>query len=328
MQQQVQQQTSSQPQQLISEEQLRYYEKEGYRRVGNHSAVKVCEWTKKSIRGQDVCYKCQFYGIHSWQCVQMSPTFFCDHRCVFCWRDIKYVFPKWQGPIDDPKDIIDGAIKAQIDYLQGFWGNEKAVKEKLEQAETPMHFAISLTGEPTMYPRLHEMIDELHRRKISSFLVTNGTLPEMVEKLTEHQPTQIYFSVYGPDKETYIKTANPLPADAWERLHKSLSFVKKFKRSVIRLTLTKYYNFTDPAGYARIINFAEPTFVELKGYMWVGHSRERLEPKNMPYWNELESFAEAICMHTGYKIVDKKEISKVILLAKEEFDGRIMQFDV
>ena len=48
----------------------------------------------------------------------------------------------------------------------------------------------------------------------------------------------------------------------------------------------------------------------------------------MPYWNELESFAEAICMHTGYKVVDKKEISKVILLAKEEFDGRIMNFDV
>jgi len=310
----------------VTEAQLKYYESEGYRRVGNHSAVKVCEWTKKSIRGKDVCYKCQFYGIHSWQCVQMSPTFFCDHRCVFCWRDIKYVFPKWQGPIDEPKDIIDGAINAQVEYLQGFWGSDKIVREKMQEAETPMHFAISLTGEPTMYPRLHEMIDELHKRKISSFLVTNGTLPEMISKLTEHQPTQIYFSVYGPDKETYIKTANPLPKDAWERMLESLSFAKKFKRSVIRLTLTKDYNFTDPAGYAKIINFAQPTFVELKGYMWVGHSRERLEARNMPYWNELESFADAICQHTDYEVVDKKELSKVILLGKGNQDGRIMTF--
>jgi len=64
---------------------------EGYRLVGNHSAVKICAYCKKAIKGQDVCYKNTFYGIESWRCVQMSPTFFCDHRCVFCWRDIEYV---------------------------------------------------------------------------------------------------------------------------------------------------------------------------------------------------------------------------------------------
>jgi len=88
---------------------------EGYRIVGNHSAVKVCEYTKKAIRGKDVCYKNTFYGIESWRCIQMSPTFYCNHRCVFCWRDIDYSWPRWQGPVDDPKEIVDGCIKAHVE---------------------------------------------------------------------------------------------------------------------------------------------------------------------------------------------------------------------
>ena len=35
---------------------------EGYRLVGNHSAVKTCGWTKSMIRGQGGCYKLKFYG--------------------------------------------------------------------------------------------------------------------------------------------------------------------------------------------------------------------------------------------------------------------------
>ena len=34
-----------------------------------------------------------------------------------------------------------------------------------------------------MYPRINEMIRELHRRKISSFLVTNAQFPERIELL-------------------------------------------------------------------------------------------------------------------------------------------------
>ena len=34
-----------------------------------------------------------------------------------------------------------------------------------------------------MYPRINEMIRELHRRKISSFLVTNAQFPERIEQL-------------------------------------------------------------------------------------------------------------------------------------------------
>lgn len=300
---------------------------EGYRLVGRHSAMKVCLYCKKSIKSQDVCYKNTFYGIKSWRCIQMSPTFFCDHRCVFCWRNTDYVWPKWQGPVDEPKDIVEGSIKAHIEYLQGFKGNPKAVSRKLKEMEKPLHFAISLTGEPTMYPKLPEMIDYIKSKGMTAFLVTNGTIPAMVEKLLKHQPTQIYISLYGPNEEIYRKTANPITKSAWENLQKSLSLMHKFKRNTIRLTLTKGYNFTNPEGYAKLIEKYKPMFVEAKAYMWVGHSRERLEMHNMPTHNEIMEFAKKIEENSSYKVIGEKEESRVALLMKKDFEGRKMNFE-
>jgi len=300
---------------------------EGYRLVGNHSAVKVCVYCKKSIKDEDVCYKNTFYGIESWRCVQMSPTFYCDHRCVFCWRDIDYVWPKWQGVVDDPKFIVDESIKAHIELLQGFKGNPKSVQEKLKAMEKPLHFAISLTGEPTMYPRLPEIIDYIKEKGMTAFLVTNGTIPEMVEKLIEHQPTQLYISVYGTNKEMHQRTANPITKDAWEKLNKSLALMHKFKRNVMRLTLTRDYNFMDPEGYAKLIEKYKPMFVEAKGYSFVGHSQKRLEVKNMPYHHEILEFAKKIEENSSYKVIDAKEESSVALLVKEDFEGRKMEFE-
>lgn len=300
---------------------------EGYRIVGNHSAIKVCEYCKKAIKGQDVCYKNTFYGIESWRCIQMSPTFYCNQRCVFCWRDIDYTWPKWKGPIDAPEEIVEGCIKAHIEYLQGFKGNEKAVGERLKQMEKPLHFAISLTGEPTMYPKLPEMIDYIKSSGMTAFLVTNGTLPEMVEKLLEHQPTQLYISVYGPNKEIHRRASNPIQKDAWERLQKSLSMLHKFRRNVMRLTLVKGINLVDPEGYAKLIEKHRPMFVELKGYMHVGHSQQRLEIGNMPFHEDIMEFSREVEKHSSYKIIDEKKESRVALMVKEDFEGRKMEFE-
>ena len=299
---------------------------EGYRLVGNHSAVKICEYCKKSLTGKDVCYKNTFYGIESWRCVQMSPTFYCDHKCVFCWRNIDYTWPKCQGQVDDPKLIVDESIKAHIEYLQGFKGNKNAVEKRLKEMEKPLHFAISLTGEPTMYPKLPEMIDYLKKKGLTSFLVTNGTIPGMVKKLIKHQPTQLYISVYGPNKEIYQKTANPIAGDSWEKLHKSLSMLPKFKRTTIRLTLVKGINMIKPELYANLIDKYKPMFVECKGYVWVGHSRERLMIENMPTHHEIMEFAKKIEKNSSYKVIDEKKESRVALLVRKDFKGRKMDF--
>jgi len=149
-------------------------EKKGYRFVGRHSAIKICEWCRESVRGNNVCYKEKFYGISSHRCIQMSPAvFFCDHKCLFCWRSTPFL-PKWSGVADEPTDIIDGCIEEQKKILQGFFGGE-CDKKKLREAMQPKHVAISLVGEPTLYPKLPQLIDEIKDRKMTAFLVSNGT---------------------------------------------------------------------------------------------------------------------------------------------------------
>ncbi|MBN1159983.1 MAG: 4-demethylwyosine synthase TYW1, partial [Candidatus Diapherotrites archaeon] len=90
----------------LTKEQIEKLEKQQYRVVGNHSVVKICEWCKKSLRGEGVCYKQKFYGIKSHRCLQMSPALLCDQRCLFCWRDTS-IFNSlgWIGAVDNPEEI-------------------------------------------------------------------------------------------------------------------------------------------------------------------------------------------------------------------------------
>ncbi len=306
---------------ILNQEQIERLENAGYRLVGpsKHSAVKICSWTKEAIRGMNFCYKQKFYGISSHRCLQFTPALpFCTHKCVFCWRDINITYPKWIGPVDDPKVILDEAIEAQRELLMGFKGNPSVDPKIFEEAMNPNQTAISLAGEPTMYPRLPELIDETKRRKMTSFLVTNGTIPEMVEKLLDHQPTQLYVTLTGPNEEVYKRTSRPMIKDGWQRLLKTLSLLKEFDcNTVIRLTLVKGFNLVKAEGYAKIIAKYEPKFVEAKAFMSVGYARQRLPYESMPLHDEIRKFAEEIAKRSGYKIKDEKRDSRVVLLVRE-----------
>ena len=65
--------------------------------------------------------------------------------------------------------------------------------EKLEEGLSPRHCALSLVGEPIMYPEINALVDELHRRHISTFLVTNAQFPEKIKMLKPI--TQVIFSI-------------------------------------------------------------------------------------------------------------------------------------
>ena len=290
----------------------------GYRFVGRHSAMKVCTWTKHDIRGKDSCYKNKFYDITSSQCLQMTPVmFFCSFNCRHCWRNFDYMMPRQKEDWDDPKSIIDGCIREQRQMLTGFGGSDTADKEKLIKAQDPKHVAISLSGEPTMYPHLPEFVDEILARNMTAFLVSNGTYPEMIETLLNHQPTNLYISLYGTNKEMYKRAAVPMQKDFWERVMKSLSLINDFDtNTVIRLTLAKRINFEDPEGYARIIDAAGPKFIECKAFMAVGGSRKSMEYSDMPLHPEILEFAEQIEKHSSYHIIDQKKESRVVLLKR------------
>ena len=189
---------------MIKEEVKKVLEKQGYRFCGDNSAIKVCEWCKKAILGEDVCYKNTFYGIKSWRCVQMTPSLSnCTHLCSFCWRDLNYTDKNVVSNPDNPKEVVDNAIKQHVKYLRGFGGNKKRDQKRFEEALKPLHFAISLAGEPTLYPKLGELIQEIHKRGMTTFVVSNGTNPEELLKLKNNLPTQLYLTLPAPNEEVY-----------------------------------------------------------------------------------------------------------------------------
>jgi tRNA wybutosine-synthesizing protein 1 len=71
-------------------------------------------------------------------------------------------------------------------------------------------------------------------------------------------------------------------------------------------------------GYAEAIRKASPTYVEPKAYMHVGFSRLRMGFENMPSYGQIREFSSQLADETGYRIVDKSEESRVVLLSKLE----------
>ena len=305
-------------------------EKQGYRFVGDHAAVKICRWTKKSIRGEGVCYKEKFYGIKSHQCCQMSPWLGCSNSCIHCWRAIELDFNKLikKDKIKSPKEMIDECIKEQRKLLLGFKNHRVTNMEKYNEAQEPMQFAISLSGEPTLYKKVGELIEELRKQGKTSFLVTNGLYPEKIKELKEKNqlPTQLYVSVNTPNKKLYAKFHRSSLKNAWEKLNKTLDIMSKLNcRTVFRMNLVRDLNMIEPENYAKMIKKANPMFIEVKGFMSVGFARKRLGYDRMPTHEEITDFSKKIIkelnkLKEDYKILGEKLESRVLVLGKNKDD--------
>lgn len=309
----------------FSEKSLEKYKNAGYRVVGKHlhTGVEVCRWAKESLRGGKPCYK-SVYGIQSHRCVQMTPTLnFCNLNCQWCWRTFRPNRKKSAKVWDNPKDIIDAAIAAQRNLLSGWGGNPKTSSQILKEALNPKHFAISLDGEPTFYPKIAELIKEIKKRGMTAFLVTNGTTPIKLKELLKKKaaPTNLYISVYGPGaKEFGVGTGAKV--NLWKNVLSSLKLFPQFEkqtcRTVFRVTCTKGLTMLLPIMYSELIKMSKPMFVELKGYAWLGESRKRLEQEAVPTIEELQEFAKDIIRYTKYKIKHIDNRSRVIILVRDE----------
>ncbi len=295
--------------------------KQKYHIVGSHSAVKTCRWLRKSLVGDTVCYKSKFYGIQTHRCLQMTCALnLCTQQCLYCWRYYDSSVDRTTMvniEVDNPQEIIKGALVEQKRLLSGY--NPKAHKKvdpkKYIEALSPRHVAISLSGEPALYPRLGELIEEFHRMDFTTFLVTNGTVPDRLSEITE--PTQLYISLSAPTEEIYRRLCKPQIPNGWKKLNETLELLHSFNcPTVLRLTLIKQHNLEHVEDYAKLITKAESVYIEPKAYMWVGHSRDRLALTHMPLHEEIRAFAEKLSQLTGYKILDEVSMSRVVLMSK------------
>ncbi len=305
------------------------FESANYGIVGNHSGVEICSWTKKALRNQGVCYKQKFYGIDCHRCAQISPALaWCQQACIYCWRPMEWMKEQImkKDEVDEPQEIIDGCVKARKKLLSGIGGAYDVNKELFYEAfmRFPSHWAISLAGEPTIYPRLDELIKLLksHEEVKSVFLVTNGQEPKMLQTLAKKKalPSQLYLSLSAPNENQFKKINMPRKGASWKKLMATMRLFPKLKcRRVIRLTLIKGINDAKNtlSQYARIIELAKPDFLEVKGYTWLGLSRKRLKEENMPLHDDVVNWSKLLAEKLkSYSIIDEDKRSRIVLFKR------------
>jgi tRNA wybutosine-synthesizing protein 1 len=257
--------------------------------------------------------------------MEMTPTAMnCENRCVYCWRPTEF-YDTLEMPaelVDEPDVIVQNLLHERRKLINGFYGNNKNEKKKLDESLLPTHYAISLSGEPTMYPKLPQLIRYLKTLKAtkSIFLVTNGQEPQMLDRLVNEDalPTQLYLSTNASNRKTFYRINRPRHKDAWERWWKSLRFLETVNtRTVLRMTMIREYN--DNTKFieelAEMLLEANPHFIELKSYMHIGMSTQRLKKNNMLEMSEIRNLASQIHdKMTDFSIMDESEISRVIVL--------------
>jgi len=397
------------------------YIKTTYRIIGNnkHTAIKPCHWLEQRLmtgRNNRNCYKGVF-GVESHRCLQNTPSLpFCNHQCVFCWRDIELgsIGSDFIVEPDEPKELINEMIRHQQDiiknhlplrrYLDNYeimidilffmllqnkahnvnslsdnlhisknkverainlLKNQEFIKPiensinnfmldteisccidsrdeierliKLEltnpddimtahaEAMNPNHAAISLDGEPLLYPKMSQYIEEFRNRGITTFIVTNGTLPQKIESL-DHLPSQFYITIAAPNQNVYKKICRPMIKNGWTEIMKSLELVQSLScRSLIRLTAVKNLNLKDDfiKDYVKIIERANPNFFEIKGFTLQAKAllvKERLKSEEsiqyyFPDYEYLESIALKFEEIGNFPLIYRNKASRDFLFA-------------
>ncbi|MFX1253015.1 MAG: 4-demethylwyosine synthase TYW1 [Promethearchaeota archaeon] len=310
--------------------------KQRYQLYGKSLAVKKCSYTHTTLRAGRTCYK-DVYGIESHRCIQCTPVRpdLCTHQCIFCWRtqprdigmepsSIDFSDEELHQLFDTPEEILKGAFWAWKRIISGY--KPMVSDEIYQEVLNPQHVALSLAGEPMLYPWLPELFQLIRKKQISSFIVSNATLPERITELLETQsfPTQLYLTLAANNEEMYKEICNPLLTDSWQQIKRSLALLKEFQsRTAIRLTMVDGYNMTDPEKYANLIRIAEPSFVEVKGFVHVGAAQKRLKRENMPRQSKILDFARQLSELLEYPLIADRRDARFALLSSKKHETKI-----
>ncbi|EMP41075.1 tRNA wybutosine-synthesizing protein 1 like protein [Chelonia mydas] len=127
---------------------------------------------------------------------------------------------EWRWKMDQPEMILREAIENHQSLIKQFKGVPGVRVDRFEEGMVVKHCALSLVGEPIMYPEINTFLKLLHRHNISSFLVTNAQFPVEIRNL--EPVTQLYVSVDASTKESLKKIDRPLFKDFWQRFLDSL----------------------------------------------------------------------------------------------------------
>jgi len=253
--------------------------------------------------------------------METTPSLACANKCVFCWRHHSNpVGTEWRWKMDSAEFILQGALENHYKMINEFKGAPGVLPEKLAEGMKVQHCALSLVGEPIMYPEINKYVKLLHSKGISTFLVTNAQFPEAIRDMSPC--TQTYVSIDASTKESLKKIDRPLFKDFWERFLASLKELsKKGQRTVYRLTLVKGMNVEEIDNYARLVSLGQPDFIEIKGVTFCGSSKaSSLTMENVPWHDEVLNFVRQLTDRLpDYSMSNEHEHSNCVLISHNKF---------
>jgi tRNA wybutosine-synthesizing protein 1 len=142
----------------------------------------------------------------------------------------------------------------------------------------------------------------------------------MIQKLQDEDalPTQLYLSTNASDYESFLRINKPRYDDSWQRWNKTLEMLKDLDtRTVLRITLIRDYNNHKEMipTFAKILEQSSPHFVEIKSYMHIGRSTNRLDRENMLEMEEIRKFSEDLSKQSKiFSVMDESYISRIVVL--------------
>ncbi len=211
--------------------------------------------------------------------------------------------------------------------IEKYVTTEREIRQVFKDAQNPKHAAISLAGEPMLYPEIGDLVAEFRHREMTTFIVTNGTQPEKIKQLASKNqlPTQLYVTLAAPSAELYQELCRPGEPGEWEKLQESLRLLKDLPtRTVIRITCVKHANMdlSFVPAYGEIIREAQPDFLDLKGFTIQAHALEMQDRyqgahdllEYSPTHEELSAFAHEFEEQFGFEILESIPVSRDLLL--------------
>jgi len=217
----------------------------------------------------------------------------------------------------EPEELLEKCIQEHRLLVSGFKGDQRCDARLWNEARQPNQVAISLSGEPTLYPLLGDFIDLCKRRGMTTFLVTNGSIPKALEQL-DPLPTQLYVTVAAPNKEIFERLCVPQSARSWDNLLETLRLLPSLStRTVVRHTLVSGWNMGWENDYAKLDALANPMFIEPKGYVFVGDSRTRMNIGHMPSHEAVREFSRRLSERLSLDLLAESEDSRVVLIGKK-----------
>ena len=170
------------------------------------------------------------------------------------------------------------------------------------EAMNPNHAAISLDGEPLLYPNISGLVEEFRNRNMTTFIVTNGTLPHVINNM-DSLPTQLYVTLPAPNEHLYKKVCRPMVKQGWDNLMKTLDHLSSLScRTLVRLTAVKNLNLNEGLieEYVKLIQKTNPHFFEIKGFTLQAKAlliRDRMkENKSIQYYFPEYDYLEQIAL--------------------------------